>query len=145
MCDPSLPRQPCVDAGSMLFSMMSHSGPTYQCVCAKSLQPCLTLCDAMDCSPPDSSVHGNLQARILEWIAMPSSRGSSRPRDRTHIPYVSCPGREILYYYCHLGSLSLPVPSLHSNVGTHLLTSRVIPSSWLPSGLALTSVDWKGK
>ena len=88
---------------------------------------------------------GFSRQRILEWVAMPSSRGSSRPRDRTHIPYVSCPGREILYYYCHLGSLSLPVPSLHSNVGTHLLTSRVIPSSWLPSGLALTSVDWKGK
>ena len=87
MCGPSLPWQPCVDAGSMLFSMMSHSGPTYHCVCAKSLQPCLTLCDAMDCSPPDSSVHGNLQARILGWIAMPSSRGSSQTRDRTGVSW----------------------------------------------------------
>ena len=48
-------------------------------------QSCPTLCDPMDCSPPNSSVHGILQARILEWVAMPSSRGSSRPRDRTHI------------------------------------------------------------
>ena len=40
---------------------------------AKSLQLCLTLCDPMDCSPPGSSVHGILQARILEWIAMPFS------------------------------------------------------------------------
>ena len=40
-------------------------------------QLCLTLCDTMDCSPPGSSVHGILQARILEWVAMPSSRGSS--------------------------------------------------------------------
>ena len=47
------------------------------CVQAKSLQLCLTLCDAMDCSLPGSSVHGILQARILEWVAMPSSRGSS--------------------------------------------------------------------
>ena len=47
---------------------------------AKSLQSCLTLCDPVDCSPPGSSVHGTLQARILEWAAMPSSRGSSRPR-----------------------------------------------------------------
>ena len=39
----------------------------------------------MDCSPPGSSVHGILQARILEWVAMPSSRGSSRPRDRTQV------------------------------------------------------------
>jgi len=38
---------------------------------------CLTLCDPMDCSPPGSSVHGILQARILEWVAMPSSRRSS--------------------------------------------------------------------
>ena len=46
-------------------------------------QSCLTLCDPMDCSPPVSSVHGILQARILKWVAMLSSRGSSRPRDRT--------------------------------------------------------------
>ena len=50
-------------------------------------QSCLPPCDPMDCSPPGSSVHGILQARILEWVAMPSSRGSSQPRDRTH---VSC-------------------------------------------------------
>ena len=46
-------------------------------------QSCLTLCDFMGCSPPGSSVHGILQARILEWAAMPSSRGSSWRRDRT--------------------------------------------------------------
>ena len=46
-------------------------------------QSCPTLCDPMDCSPPGSSVHGLLQARILEWIAIPFSRGSSRPRDGT--------------------------------------------------------------
>ena len=44
-------------------------------------QSCLTLCDPVDCSPPGSSVHGILQARILEWAAMPSSRESSQPRD----------------------------------------------------------------
>ena len=42
-------------------------------------------CDLMDCSPPGSSVHRILQARILEWVAMPSSRGSSRPRDQIRI------------------------------------------------------------
>ena len=52
-------------------------------VCTKSLQSCLTHCNSMDCSPPGSSVHGILQARILEWVAMPSSKGSSQPRDRT--------------------------------------------------------------
>ena len=44
----------------------------------------------MDRSPPGSSVHGVLQARILEWVAMPSSRESSQPRDRTRVSYVSC-------------------------------------------------------
>ena len=44
-------------------------------------QSCLTLCDPMDGSPPGSSVHGILQARILEWVAIPFSRGSSWPRD----------------------------------------------------------------
>ena len=46
---------------------------------AKSIQSCLTLCDPMDCTPLGSSVYGILQARILEWVAIPSSRGSSRP------------------------------------------------------------------
>ena len=52
------------------------------CQCSQQLQQCLT-CDPMDCSPPGSSVHGLCQARILEWVAMPSSRGSSQARDRT--------------------------------------------------------------
>ena len=43
-------------------------------------QSCPTVCDPKDCSPPGSSVHGILQARILEWVAMPSSQGSSQPR-----------------------------------------------------------------
>ena len=50
-------------------------------------QSCPTLCGPMDCSPPGSSVHGISQARTLEWVANSSSRGSSRPRDQTH---VSC-------------------------------------------------------
>ena len=44
---------------------------------AKLLQSCPTLCDSVDCSLPGFSVHGILQARTLEWVAMPSSRGSS--------------------------------------------------------------------
>ena len=52
-------------------------------------QSCLTLCDPIDCSPPDSSVHGILQARILEWVAIPFSRGSSQPKDQTCISYIA--------------------------------------------------------
>ena len=71
------------------------------CVCAQTLQSCLTLCNPTDCSPPESSVHGILQAGILEWVAMPSSGGSFRLRDRTH---VSCIGRQILYHWASWGA-----------------------------------------
>ena len=51
-------------------------------LCAKPFWSCLTLCDPMDCNLPGSPLSlGILQARILEWVAMPSPRGSSRPRD----------------------------------------------------------------
>ena len=63
------------------------------------------LCDRMECSPPGSSAHGILQARILEWVAVPFSRGSSRPRNRTSVSYVSCIGRWHLTYYQFMCSL----------------------------------------
>ena len=63
-------------------------------ICAKSLQLCLTLCDSVDHSPPGSSIHGIIQTRILEWVAMPFSRGSSQPRDRTQVCDISCIGRQ---------------------------------------------------
>ena len=70
-------------------------------LCARMLShfSCVWLCDPMNCSLPGSSVHGILQARILERNAMPSSRGSSPPRDWTQ---VSC--RQILYHLSHQGS-----------------------------------------
>ena len=57
----------------------------HRCVCAKLLQSCPTLCDPVDCNPPGSSVHGILQARVLEQVAIYSSKGSSQPRDSTHV------------------------------------------------------------
>ena len=63
------------------------------CLVAKS---CPTLCNPMDCSPPGSTVHGILQARLPEWVVISSSRASSQPRDQTHI---SCIGRWILFYH----------------------------------------------
>ena len=65
---------------------------------AKSLQLCQTLCDPMDSSQPGSSVYRILQARILKWVAVPSFRESSWPRDGTPTSYVSCNGREVLYH-----------------------------------------------
>ena len=74
------------------------------CACVIS---CFWLCDPVDCSPPGSSVHGILQARILERFAISSSRGSSWRRDRTPIscdPCNCCIGQWILYHFSHLGS-----------------------------------------
>ena len=79
------------DSSLFLFlwvtSFWFKSGSLYliggTCVCAKSLWSCLTHCDPMDCRLPGSSLHGILQTRILEWVAVPSSKGSSWPRDQT--------------------------------------------------------------
>ena len=58
-------------------------------VCALVAHSCPTLFDPMDCSPPGSSVHGILQARIPEWVAMSFSRGSSQLRDGTRLSYIA--------------------------------------------------------
>ena len=71
------------------------------CVCTQS---CLTVCHPMDSSPPGCSVCGIFKARILEWVAISSSEGSSRPRDQTQVSCIPCIGRWILYHLSHLGS-----------------------------------------
>ena len=63
----------------------------------------LTFCNPIDCSLPGLSVHGISQARILEWVAISFSRGSSWPRDWSHVYCVSCIGRQILYRWATLG------------------------------------------
>ena len=68
------------------------------CMGAKLLPLYPTLCDPLDCSLPGSFAHRILQARILEWVAISSSRRSSRPRDQTLISCVSCMGRWVLYH-----------------------------------------------
>ena len=80
--------------------------------CFSCVQLCVTLWTVR---PPGFSVHGILQVRILEWVAMPSSRGSSQPRDRTHISCVSCIGRQVLYHYCHLGNETLAASTPSAN------------------------------
>ena len=74
-----------------------HTFYILMCVCSVA-QQCLTLWQ-MDCSLTGSSVHGSFQARILEWVAISFSRGSSQPRDRTHIFCVSSIGRQIRYHF----------------------------------------------
>ena len=63
------------------------------------VQSCLTLWDPMDYSFPGASIHEIFAARILEWVAISSSRGPSRPRDRTHVSCISCTGGQIPYHW----------------------------------------------
>ena len=79
-----------INAWCLLY--LSHS------VHAKLLQLCLALCNPMDCSPAVSSVHEISQAKILELGVISSSRGSSKPRDQTHLSWVSSIGRWIIYH-----------------------------------------------
>ena len=79
----------------MTMLTLSFSVPAVCTLClalyvhTELLQSCPTLCDPMDYSPQGSSVHGILQTRILEWFAMPLSRGSSWPRDWTHVSCIA--------------------------------------------------------
>ena len=79
-------------------SSLSTSLLISTCVHAQSLSH-VWFCNPMDCSPPDSSVCGISQARILEWVAISFFRGSSRPRDQNHVFCVSSSGRQILYHW----------------------------------------------
>ena len=87
-----------------MHSLLNREIFTYTCMHAKSLKFCLTLCDPMNYSPPGSSVHGILQARILERGAFPFSRGSSRSRDWTWVSYITCIGRQVINHLYHLWS-----------------------------------------
>ena len=74
----SISKDTCVCVRILRGNIKSLTSGAHKC---SVVQSCPTLCDPLDCSPPDSSVHGILQARILEWVAISSSRRSSRPRD----------------------------------------------------------------
>ena len=89
-CNPLFPYQ-VYSALSVSYLLSSESGNC--CLVAKS---CLTLCHPMDCSPPGYSIHGISQARILEWVVISFSKGSSWPRDWT---FISCIGRQIPYHW----------------------------------------------
>ena len=95
-------------AFSKLILLCGSPTRTYiilHCVWAQSR---LMLCGSLDYSSWGFSVHGIFQERILEWVVIYSSRGSSWPKNRTHISCVSCLGRQVLYQLCHLGSWWLP-------------------------------------
>ena len=70
---------------------------SYVCVCAEPFQLCPTFWGPKDHSPPGCPIHGILQAKILEWVAI-SSRGSSQVRDQAHISFITCTGRQVLHH-----------------------------------------------
>ena len=83
----------------LFFTFCTEIHLTYVCMPAKSHQSYPTLWDPVNCSLPGPSVHGILQARILEWVAMPSSTGSSQPRDQTQCLIMSpALDRQVLYH-----------------------------------------------
>ena len=111
---------------------------------------CSTLFDPVDCCQSSSSVHGSLQARILEWVAMPSFRGSYQPRDQTCISYVFSIGKWVPYHqHCLSESQSIVSDSLQSHglyspwnssgqntgVGSLSLFQGIFPTQGLNPGL----------
>ena len=83
-------------------NLLSNGKVKTECLRAQLLQSCPTQWDPIDCSPPGSSVHGILQARVLEWVAISFSRGSSRPTDWTCVSSI--------YMHWQVGSLPLAPP-----------------------------------
>ena len=81
-----------------LFYSITHGNHWFACVNAKLTQSCLTLCDPMDCSPPGSSIHRVLQARILEWVAMPSSRTTRLLSIKIVLTFTECNISGIIKY-----------------------------------------------
>ena len=99
----------------------------YKVMCA-CVQSCLTLCSPVDFSQPGSSVHGILQARLVQHVAISSSRESSWPRDQTRVLCVSCIARQILY---HEARVQNPIPLL-----TFLQFKWNCAQLYTPSGLS---------
>ena len=103
----------------------------------------------MDCSLP-GSVHGISQARILEWVAISSSRGSSRPRDQTCVSWVSCIGRWVRYHLSHLGSpvqLQWLILSFHFSSDCKGSSWALLKGQWTshwPDWISLQALTWNG-
>ena len=87
--------QPCQQVRQLCTKLVQRNRHMYSDVCAVCVcvcvvaQSCPTLCNPMDCSPPGSSVHGILQESLVQWVAIPFSKGSSRPRDQTQVSFIA--------------------------------------------------------
>ena len=97
-------------------------------------QSCPTLCNPIGCSPPDSSVRGILQARILEWVAIPFSRGSSQPRDWTWVSQIT--GRFFTIWATREAQSRLWVGHLNFSEPLFSLLQMLCVGTWWGQGLA---------
>ena len=109
--------------------------PSISCVLCVVTQSCLTLWNPTDCSPPGSSVHGILQARILEWVAMPSSRGSSQPSDQTQVSHIA--GRFFTIWatkglQVNNSETTIPLKTHSTSLTSDISWFRDIPQNTLP-------------
>ena len=132
--------------GSIIWAFHSSSEKpfplykTYLFVHAKLLQSCTTLCDPMDWSLPNSSVHGIIQTRVLEWVTMVSSRGPSWPQDWTCVSWVSCiVGR----FFTHWATWEAHICCLY--LGTFLQSFLDYSAFYLSNSWVLyTFMHWDG-
>ena len=129
------------DLGVSIVFVSSRRSCRSSCVFVLVSQLCPTLCDPMNCSSPGSSVHGILQARIQDWVAISFSRGSSRPIEPVsrhgNWARVSCIGRWILYYW-----VTREVPQVYLGNNKTIKLGRVILAHCWHKQRALTSI-WK--
>ena len=97
---------------NLLLSDKSYLNVTSVYVCVHA-QSCLAFFNPMDHSPPGSTVHGIFQARILEWVVISCSKGSSQPRDWTCISGVSCIGRRVFFFFFFYHQV---IPKVYPNI-----------------------------
>ena len=110
-----------LSGSSQSFRLSSLCYTSTSLFCAQSLQSRLMVCDPIDSSPPGFSVHGIFQARILEWVAISFSRGSSQPRDQTHVSCIA--GRFFTTKPPGNSNFPLVIYSTHGNACISVLLS----------------------
>ena len=107
----------------LIFALIFHS-TNFACSVA---QWCMNFCNPMDSSTPGSPVCGIFQARILKWGAISYSKGSSQPRNRTRVSWVSCTGRRILYPWATCIATQLSIRSSFQHLMVRMSWNNSFP------------------
>ena len=128
----------CITGGLGCFSSILLLIAT---TCVSVTKSCLTLCDPMDCSPQGSSVHGIFQVRMLEWVVISYSRGSSRPRDRTRVSCIV--GRFFIIWATREASPTVHRNSVIIHTHTHTHTHIYVCIYFAKLFLVTVRKNWK--